>query len=126
MPRGLTAPSQDHRGSARRPDHRLEHRTGRQTNSDPTAHALIRYAFNPTARCRSPAPALASRLRWGEAHSLALTVAAEPTHLRRALDAISVKLDGAPAAAATLARKRATSMPSSGTPSSSVCSQPTR
>src|SRR6185437_10472338 len=46
-------------------------------------------------------------IAWLQRHSLALIELDRPTELRRALDAIALTLDGQPAAATTIRRKRA-------------------
>lgn len=69
--------------------------------------ALLHYALNPP-RWELPVPAEeAAALKWLETRSLPVVSLAEADVTRSALDAIAVKMDGRPAAATTIARKRA-------------------
>ena len=69
-------------------------------------HALYSWSFNARARAEPAPPELDSPLRWIEAHSLPLGQVGDARTLRAALDAISRKRDGSPAAASTIRRKR--------------------
>lgn len=55
---------------------------------------------------QEPPQEVAKALEWISKHSLAITDAAHPEHLRKALNAISIKLDGKAAAENTTRRKR--------------------
>jgi integrase len=69
--------------------------------------ALYGWAFNTTRR-RSTMPAdVADTLAWVQRHSLPVAAVANPAVLRRAVDALSCKQDGTPAAGSTYRRKRA-------------------
>ncbi|HET7388182.1 MAG TPA: tyrosine-type recombinase/integrase [Nocardioidaceae bacterium] len=68
--------------------------------------ALFRWAFNTQARRSELSDEDFLAIQWIESHSVPLLRLREPRTLRTALDAISVKLDGTPASASTLARKR--------------------
>lgn len=74
--------------------------------------ALMRWSFNAAARTFTPAPAAtppaehADAVRWISRHSLRVADLAQPLTARTALDAVTRKLDGSPAASATAARKR--------------------
>ena len=69
--------------------------------------ALYGYAFNPPRRCRAPRPATASALAWLERNSLPVSSLSDPQVIRAALDGLCLRLDGTPAAANTITRKRA-------------------
>ena len=69
--------------------------------------ALYGYAFNPQRRSRAPDPATASTLEWLERASLPLSQLSDPQVIRAALDGLCTRLDGSPASANTIARKRA-------------------
>ncbi len=69
--------------------------------------ALYGYAFIPARRCRAPGPATASVLAWLERHPLPVSGLSDPQVIRAALDGLCVRLDGSPAAANTITRKRA-------------------
>ncbi|HEY5246849.1 MAG TPA: tyrosine-type recombinase/integrase [Dermatophilaceae bacterium] len=75
--------------------------------------ALFHWSFNVTARDHHPieeaeVPAdYAQEVAWIARRSLPLRSFASPATVRRAMDAISVKLDGTAAAAPTAARRRA-------------------
>lgn len=68
--------------------------------------ALYRYAFNP-ARAPGAEGQTAHILAWAEHASLPLARLADPLVARRALDALTLRLDGTRAAANTIARRRA-------------------
>jgi hypothetical protein len=63
--------------------------------------ALYQHAFNP-ARAATVDPATVPVLAWAEQASLPVTRLADPLVLRRALDALSLRLDGSRAAANTI------------------------
>ena len=69
--------------------------------------ALYGQAFNPARAGADPGPAAAAALAWARRHCLPLTALADPAVTRRALDALTLCLDGTRAAAATITRKRA-------------------
>jgi len=69
--------------------------------------ALCGHAFNPHRRNATVDPATASTLTWLERASLPIQRLQDPRVIRQALDALAVRLDGHPAAANTIARKRA-------------------
>jgi integrase len=68
--------------------------------------ALYQHAFNP-ARTTTADPETTRVLAWAEQASLPVARLAEPLVLRRALDALTLRLDGSRAAANTITRKRA-------------------
>lgn len=78
--------------------------------------ALVSWAFRmirdehgawiPRKEAQEPPDAVAANLEWITRHSLPLTDAVRQEHLRRALGAISQKLDGSHAAENTIRRKR--------------------
>jgi integrase len=68
--------------------------------------ALYRHAFNPHRRNTAVDPATAA-LAWLERASLPVQHLRDPRVIRQALDALAVRLDGQPAAANTIPRKRA-------------------
>ena len=68
--------------------------------------ALYQHAFNP-ARTATADPATARVLAWAEQASLPVTRLTDPLVLRRALDTLTLRLDGSRAAANTISRKRA-------------------
>lgn len=67
--------------------------------------ALTRWAFNTNAREAAPADVRAV-LRWVEGHTLPVAALARPDVLRRVLDGLTVRLDGAPAAPSVVSRRR--------------------
>lgn len=69
--------------------------------------ALYGYAFNLPRRSRAPEPATASVLAWLERNSLPVSSLSDPQVIRAALDGLCMRLDGSPAAANTITRKRA-------------------
>jgi len=69
--------------------------------------ALYAHALNPQHRASPPDAATASALAWLERASLPLTRLQDPQVTRRALDALTLRLDGSRAAANTITRKRA-------------------
>ncbi|WP_436837496.1 tyrosine-type recombinase/integrase [Micromonospora rifamycinica] len=73
-------------------------------------HALYTWTFNKAQRDRAngvPPERLAPVIRWLAANTLSLSDVANPATTRKALDALTVRIDGGPAAANTVARKRA-------------------
>ena len=62
---------------------------------------------SPPLRSRAPDPGTASALAWLEQVSLPVSRLGEPRVIRAALDGLCTRLDGSPAAANTIARKRA-------------------
>ena len=69
--------------------------------------ALYGHAFNARRRCGVPGPDTASALAWVERASLPLSQLGDPRVIRAALDGLCTRLDGSPAAASTITRKRA-------------------
>jgi integrase len=69
--------------------------------------ALYGWAFNPGSAGRQPPGQIATALAWAQRHSLPLASLTDPQVTRRALDVLTLRLDGSRAAAATIARKRA-------------------
>ena len=63
-------------------------------------------AWMPRMEAEDPPADVARGLEWIALHSLPLTDTARPENLRRALEAVSLKLDGGDAAANTVRRKR--------------------
>jgi len=94
----------------RRPGHRYPALT-RPTAGPPPARtlraALYRHAFNPQRRAGPIGPAQERALGWLARASLPVTQLSDPRAIRAALEALTVRLDGGRAAAATVARKRA-------------------
>ena len=68
--------------------------------------ALYGHAFNPR-RSGAPAPDAAGALAWLERGSLPVNQLSDPRIIRAALDGLCIRLDGLPAAANTIIRKRA-------------------
>jgi integrase len=70
--------------------------------------ALLRWGFNTKQR-NDPAcpPEIAEALRWVARNTTPVSALAQPRIIRGVLDALSTKLDGTPAAATTVNRKRA-------------------
>lgn len=69
--------------------------------------ALYQYAFNPRQRQKGPDSAAAGALAWLERASVPLQSLADLQVTRRALEALTLRLDGRLAAPNTIARKRA-------------------
>ena len=69
--------------------------------------ALYRWAFNATARKDDVPDEYFEAVRWVEDNSIALSALREAPVVRQALRALSLTLDGRPAAPSTVARKRA-------------------
>ncbi|NBE82178.1 tyrosine-type recombinase/integrase [Micromonospora rubida] len=73
-------------------------------------HALYAWTFNRSQRERDngmPPAQLGPVVRWLSANTLPLAEVANPATIRKALDLLTTRLDGRPAAANTVARKRA-------------------
>jgi integrase len=69
--------------------------------------ALFAYTFNP-GRAQVPRPPeIAAALAWAQSASPSMAALESPEHVRAALDACARRLDGKPAAATTIRRKRA-------------------
>jgi integrase len=68
--------------------------------------ALRDYLLPPASRQLEPPPDVAAAIRWLRRASLPLTELMEAATVRGALDALALKLDGKPAAATTMRRKR--------------------
>ena len=81
--------------------------TGRRPPAGVLRAALYGHAFNPQRRCGPPGPDMASALACAERVSLPVSQLADPRVIRAALDGLCTRLDGSPAAANTIARKRA-------------------
>ena len=83
----------------------------RETSRRPPAGilraALYGHAFNARRRSGAPGPDTASALAWAERASLPLSQLGDPRVIRAALDGLCTRLDGSPAAANTITRKRA-------------------
>ena len=69
--------------------------------------ALYGHAFNPQRGFCAPDPGTASVLAWLERASMPVSQLSDPQVIRAALDGLCTRLDGTPAAANTIARKRA-------------------
>ena len=69
--------------------------------------ALRHFYLSPADRTKERPAEIAAALRWLEDASLPVKALQEAKTVRAGLDAIALKLDGKPAAAATVARKRA-------------------
>jgi integrase len=82
----------------------VSERRGRPTESDMRA-ALYGWAFNTRARATTDPPADA--VRWLETHTVLVAELAKPEVIRSVLARIGSKIDGTPAAASTVGRKRA-------------------
>ncbi|MEU1751999.1 integrase [Micromonospora matsumotoense] len=76
-------------------------------SGEDTRRALYAWAFNKSQR-EADAPAdLAPVVQWLKTNTLPLTEVANAATIRKALDLLATRLDGGPAAANTVARKRA-------------------
>jgi integrase len=69
--------------------------------------ALYGHAFNPARADADPGAPATAALAWARHHCLPLTALAGPQVTRRALDALTLRLDGTRAAATAITRKRA-------------------
>ena len=80
---------------------------GRPSEKDMRA-ALYGWAFNSRARATGdPPPECADTIRWLEKNTVQVSELAKPDVIRSALTRLGRKLDGSPAAASTVGRKRA-------------------
>jgi integrase len=71
-------------------------------------HALYNWSFNKARRDAGPPPdELAATVKWVSANTVKLTALDDTALIRKALDALAIRIDGKPAAATTVARKRA-------------------
>jgi integrase len=68
--------------------------------------ALYGWAFNPSRDLAAAPPEVTEALAWFERNSLKVSDVDDPAVMRRVLAAIATKLDGKPAAANTIRRKR--------------------
>lgn len=79
-------------------------------DDQPSAHllraALRQHLLPPAARALQPPDDVAAAIDWLQEHSIPLQQLARPAQLRLALDALTLTLDGKPAAATTVNRKR--------------------
>jgi integrase len=84
-----------------------EQRRGRPTEKDMRT-ALYSWAFNTRARTTSDPPAEVSRtIQWLDKHTMPVSALTKPDVMRSVLAQIARTLDGRPAAASTIGRKRA-------------------
>jgi integrase len=74
---------------------------------DQLRHALYTWSFNTTARGNTPSDAVSQAARWASMNTLPVADLADPVVVRRALDRLTVTLQGKTAAPTTIARKRA-------------------
>jgi hypothetical protein len=81
--------------------------THRRPPSSTLRAALYGYAFNAQRHSRTPEPDIASTLAWLARTSLPVSQLSDPRVIRTALDGLRTRLDGSPAAANTVTRKRA-------------------
>ncbi|MCO6004498.1 tyrosine-type recombinase/integrase [Actinoallomurus purpureus] len=81
-------------------------RPGRPDNAT-LWRALRHFLLSPTDRDKERPTEIASAIRWLEQASLPVSALREARTVRAGLDALALRLDGKPAAAATVARKRA-------------------
>ena len=81
--------------------------TGRRPPAGVLRAALYGHAFNARRRAGAPDPDTASALAWLERASLPVSQLGDPRVIRAALDGLCTRLDGSPAAANTITRKRA-------------------
>jgi integrase len=76
-------------------------------SADDLRRALYGWAFNPSTWGTEPPEWVTTALRWVESVSVPVVELAKPPMVRQALDACAMRLDGRPAAATTVRRKRA-------------------
>ena len=88
--------------------------------------ALYGWAFNLGRSGSQPPVEIAQVLAWARRHSLPLTGLAEPVVARPALHAITLRLDGGRAAAATITASAPSSATRSATQPNSACCPRTR
>ena len=83
--------------------------TDRGAPDDETMRAaLYGWVFNKTRRdAGAPPDRLAGAVRWLQANTVSLTALTDASLVRKALDMLALRLDGKPAAASTVNRKRA-------------------
>ena len=81
--------------------------TGRRPTGGGPARRLVRTCLQPAAAVGAPDPDTASALAWLEQVYLPANRLGEPRVIRAALDGLCTRLDGTPAAANTIGRKRA-------------------
>lgn len=81
--------------------------TAGQPSPETLRRALYGWAYNRNRWNEEPPRDVDRALRWLAEHSLPILELENPEVIRRALDALSRKLDGTPAAARTVQRKRA-------------------
>jgi hypothetical protein len=81
--------------------------TGRRPADRALRAALYGHTFNPSRRTAALDPDVARALTWLERASLPISQLNNLQIIRAALDALTVRLDGTPAAATIIARKRA-------------------
>ena len=74
---------------------------------DVLRRALYMWAYNPGSRGKVMPTDIARAVRWVEGASVAVSALAAPAMVRTALDACARTIDGGPAAATTVRRKRA-------------------
>ncbi len=84
----------------------LANRRGRP-DDDSLRRALYGWAFSPAHEGADPPAEISAALAWISKASLPVASVRDLTTLRRVLDALSRRIDGTPAAATTLYRKRA-------------------
>lgn len=75
-------------------------------HADQLRAAPRHYVLSPPSRRRDRPPEIGAALRWLEKNSLPVGELAKPAWARAVIDAISLRLDGRPAGATTVARKR--------------------
>ena len=86
----------------------LTRETSRRPPDQILRAALYRYAFNPQQRrSRQPDPVTAGALGWMDRASLPVSQLNDPHIIRAGLDGLCTLMDGSPAAASTVSRKRA-------------------
>ena len=85
----------------------LTRETGRRPTAQILRAALYGHGFNARRRPGAPDPATASALAWVQRASLPVSQLTDPRVIRAALDGLCTRLDGSPAAANTITRKRA-------------------
>lgn len=80
---------------------------GDRPDADLLRVALRKHLLPPSTRATAPPVEIQGAVEWLVAHSLPLGELQRPAQLRAALDALALTLDGKPAAATTVRRKRA-------------------
>lgn len=85
----------------------LSERRGQSAPGDMRA-ALYTWSFNARARRKTdPPPELADAIRWLKQHTVSVSDLTKPEGIRAVLAKVGSRLDGKPAAASTVGRKRA-------------------